>query len=184
MKLSGEEREYWRAVQAAVRWHCREHQVEKLDADAADDLRHEFTRDFLGQYKSHRDFDHEDYSAAIAWLRAYGEGGPIAAAAVDLAAVREESRRRRFFWAIDRRMGRRYCEPMARAAMHLAEFEAMDWQKVPTSVLAEIARAATTRRRSRDERGLSKARRSWGIANGAAATDATERVRPNGGETA
>jgi hypothetical protein len=169
-RLTGEEREYWRAFKAASQYYARENALDKIEVSVAHQLRHDFHREFLrGSDRSHGDFDHDDYSVAIAWLRKYAEGGLIAAATLDLDQIRDDSKRARYFWSIDHGKGRAYCAPMARSALHLAEYEALDWATVPTPVLFQIARASTTRSRSSasaaSHRGLSAAGRSANLRN-------------------
>lgn len=145
-QLSAEESAYWRAFNDAVKRHCREYVLEFICETARLALRRQWHSN-AKLPESHSAFDHDDYSVAIAYFNAYARGGEFGAAALNLDAVREQSQRARYLWKIDHTRGRAYCEPMAREAMRLPQFEAVDWDAVPLDVLANIARAMETRRR-------------------------------------
>lgn len=152
-QLTGEERLYWRAFKSACAWHCRDNALDALNTADATKLRHTLHAEFLGAEKSHSDFDHDDYSVAIAWFNAYGRGGPVAAGALDLPLIREQSKRKRCLWIIGNRSSFAYCEPMARAALkhagqELADWEALSWDDVPTATLEVIAATVNNRGRA------------------------------------
>jgi hypothetical protein len=155
--LSPEQRAYWRAFnRATARW-CADHTRANLPAREADQLRYQWHAD-MDCPASTKLFGHDDFSVAIQWFSAFALGGPVAAAALDCAAVRAASQRARYLWIIDHKSSRAYCEPMIRAALHLAEFERVDWDTVPVDTLFEIARSMNDRARGLSRHGRAQNR--------------------------
>jgi hypothetical protein len=139
---------YWIEVRACVARYCQDNGIEKLTKPEADALRYKWHR-HMHNPESHTTWDFHAYAVSSAWFAAYQQGGDIAAAFVDTAAIRDASIRNSCFWVIDNKYGRQSAEGIARDRLRLPEFEAVDWDQVPTNVLRQIAMTCSNRSRTK-----------------------------------
>lgn len=144
--MTGQEREYWRLVRRAIQRHCAEIGMDRLSAADASALRHAWHR-ACGLKDSHTEWTNHDYSVMLAWLRAFVEGGDVAAALVDLDAARVGSIRKSCLWVISKFGGLAYWEPYAREQLGLETWEAVNWETIPTNILRRVAMTASHRAR-------------------------------------
>lgn len=98
---------YWKILKPAMTVWARENGFDTLDARQREAAREYFHTRALagGANKSLKEFALADLDRVLAYLRAYGRGGHVAAAFVDLDKAEEDGHRQRLLWRVQRWSG-------------------------------------------------------------------------------